>query len=61
MNNPTQCDEAGVFLFATFLQGKLFRFKVGAFDEVDSIGEDEHLRAVINTELLLAGAARHKA
>lgn len=37
MNNLTQCDEAGVFLLAAFLQGKFFRFKVEAFDEADSI------------------------
>ena len=42
------------------LEGKLFRFKVEAFDEAGAIGECEHLRAIIATERLLAGAARRK-
>jgi len=48
---------------ATYLgeEGKLFRFKVEAFDEAGSIGEGEHLRAIIATERLLAGAAKRKA
>ena len=48
---------------ATYLGevGKLFRFKVEAFDEAGSIGEGEHLRAIIATERLLAGAAKRKA
>jgi len=47
---------------ATYLgeEGKLFRFKVEAFDEAGSIGEGEHLRAIIATERLLAGAAKRK-
>jgi len=45
---------------ATFLghEGKLFKFKVEAFDDAGSIGEGAHTRAVIATERLLAGAAR---
>lgn len=52
-----------VTAIATYLgsEGKLFHFKVEAFDEAGSIGEGEHWRAIINTERLLAGAARRKA
>jgi predicted thioesterase len=48
---------------ATYLgpEGKLHRFRVEAFDDAGSIGEGEHLRAIISTERLLAGAARRKA
>ena len=48
---------------ATYLgeEGKLFRFKVEAFDEAGSIGEGEHLRAIIAAERLLAGAAKRRA
>ena len=47
---------------ATYLgpEGKLYRFRVEAFDEAGSIGEGEHVRAIIATERLLAGAARRK-
>ena len=47
---------------ATYLgpEGKLYRFRVEAFDEGGSIGEGEHVRAIISTERLLAGAARRK-
>ena len=47
---------------ATYLgaEGKLFRFKVEAFDEGGPIGDGEHTRAIIATERLLAGAARRK-
>jgi predicted thioesterase len=47
---------------ATYLgpDGKLFRFKVEAFDEAGPIGEGEHTRAIVVTERLLAGAARRK-
>jgi fluoroacetyl-CoA thioesterase len=47
---------------ATYLgpEGKLFRFKVEAFDEAGPIGEGEHARAVVATDRLLAGAARRK-
>ena len=47
---------------ATYLgpEGKLHRFRVEAFDETGSVGEGEHVRAIIATERLLAGAARRK-
>jgi predicted thioesterase len=43
---------------ATFLgiEGKLYRFKVEAFDAGGLIGEGEHTRAIVSTERLLAGA-----
>ncbi len=57
---PVGCKVTAV---ATYLgpEGKLFRFKVEAFDDAGAIGEGEHLRAIIATERLLAGAARRKA
>jgi predicted thioesterase len=47
---------------ATYLrpEGKLHRFKVEAFDDAGSIGEGEHVRAIVATERLLAGAAKRK-
>ena len=47
---------------ATYLrpEGTLHRFRVEAFDEGGSIGEGEHVRAIISSERLLAGAARRK-
>lgn len=47
---------------ATYLgaDGKLFRFKVQAFDDAGPIGEGEHTRAIIDAERLLTGAARRK-
>lgn len=56
---PVGCKVTAV---ATYLgaEGKLFRFKVEAFDEAGAIGEGEHLRAIIATERLLAGATRRK-
>lgn len=43
---------------ATFLgmAGKLYRFKVEAFDPGGKIGEGEHTRAIISTERLMEGA-----
>jgi fluoroacetyl-CoA thioesterase len=43
---------------ATFLgmAGKLYRFKVEAFDAGGLIGEGEHTRAIVSTGRLLAGA-----
>lgn len=38
--------------------GKLFIFKVEAFDEAGQVGAGEHSRAIIETERLLQGAAR---
>lgn len=53
---------ARVRAVATYLgpEGKLFRFRVEAFDEAGSIGDGEHQRAIVATERLLAGAARRK-
>jgi len=47
---------------ATFsgMEGKLYRFKIAAFDEAGSIGEGEHLRAVVDTERLLQGAEKRR-
>ena len=47
---------------ATYLgpDGKLFRFKVHAFDDAGPIGEGEHTRAIIDAERLVTGAARRK-
>jgi predicted thioesterase len=44
---------------ATFLgmQGKLYRFKVEAFDPGGKIGEGEHTRAIVSVERLVSGAA----
>ncbi|MDE3737009.1 MULTISPECIES: thioesterase family protein [Pseudomonas] len=43
---------------ATFLgqEGKLYLFKVEAFDEGGLIGEGQHSRAIVATDRLLAGA-----
>jgi len=41
--------------------GKLFLFKVEAFDDAGPVGQGEHSRAIINTERLLQGAARRGA
>ena len=45
---------------ATYLgpDGKLFRFKVEAFDDGGPIGGGEHTRAIVTTSRLLAGAAK---
>jgi fluoroacetyl-CoA thioesterase len=47
---------------ATYLgpEGKLFRFKVEAFDDAGPIGEGEHSRAIVTTSRLLAGAAKRR-
>lgn len=47
---------------ATYLrpEGKLFSFRVEAFDEGGMIGEGEHVRAIVSIERLMAGAARRK-
>jgi predicted thioesterase len=43
---------------ATFLglEGKLYKFRVEAFDPAGKIGEGEHSRAIISTERLVQGA-----
>jgi len=53
---------AQVRAVATYLgpEGKLLRFRVEAFDEAGSIGDGEHVRAIVATGRLLAGAARRK-
>src|SRR5258705_7008800 len=47
---------------ATYLrpEGKLYRFKVEAFDDAGAIAEGEHTRAIVATERLLAGAERRR-
>jgi fluoroacetyl-CoA thioesterase len=44
---------------ATFLgmEGKLYRFKVEAFDRGGLVGEGEHTRAIVGTDRLIAGAS----
>lgn len=39
-------------------EGKLFRFKVEAFDTAGKIGEGEHTRAIIDADRLVEGARR---
>jgi fluoroacetyl-CoA thioesterase len=48
---------------ATFLgmDGKLYRFKVEAFDSGGLVGHGEHTRAIVKTDRLLAGAASRNA
>jgi fluoroacetyl-CoA thioesterase len=47
---------------ATFqhLDGKLFIFKVEAFDDAGLVGDGEHSRAIIDTDRLLQGAAKRR-
>ncbi len=47
---------------ATFLgmEGKLYRFRVQAFDPGGLVGEGEHTRAIIDRERLVAGARARK-
>jgi predicted thioesterase len=54
---------AAVRTVATYLgqDGKLFRFKVEAFDEAGPIGAGEHTRAIVTTSRLLAGAEKRRA
>jgi predicted thioesterase len=40
--------------------GKLFIFRVAAFDDAGPIGSGEHSRAIINTERLLQSAQRRR-
>lgn len=53
---------SSVRAIATYLgpEGKLFRFKVEAFDDAGPIGDGTHVRAIISNERLLAGAAKRK-
>ena len=41
-------------------EGKMHRFRVEAFDDGGLIGEGEHVRAIISTERLMAGAAKRR-
>jgi fluoroacetyl-CoA thioesterase len=45
---------------ATFLEmeGRLFKFRVEAFDPAGKIGEGEHTRAVIDADRLINGAKK---
>ena len=45
---------------ATYMgpEGKLYRFKVEAFDDAGLIGVGEHTRAIVTTSRLLEGAAK---
>ena len=47
---------------ATYLrpEGRLYRFKVEAFDDAGPIGSGEHTRAIVATDRLIAGAAKRK-
>jgi predicted thioesterase len=47
---------------ATFLgmEGKLYRFRVQAFDPGGLVGEGEHTRAIIDRERLVSGALARK-
>lgn len=51
-----------VYAVATYLgtTGKLFRFKVEAWDEAGLIGEGDHEHARVDTERLLQGANKRK-
>jgi predicted thioesterase len=42
------------------LEGKLYRFKVEAFDDAGPIGGGEHCRAIVSTERLMSGAEKRK-
>lgn len=48
---------------ATFLgqEGKLYRFKVEAFDAGGLVGQGSHTRAIVKTDRLVAGAAARNA
>jgi predicted thioesterase len=54
---------AQVRTVATYLgqEGKVFRFKVEAFDDAGLIGDGEHTRAIVTTSRLLAGAEKRRA
>ena len=45
---------------ATFMEmeGKLYKFKVEAFDPAGKIGEGEHTRAVVSADRLVGGAQK---
>jgi predicted thioesterase len=51
--NHTQVSAKATFLG---MEGKLYRFKIEAFDGGGKIGEGEHTRAVVDTQRLIQGA-----
>ena len=56
---PVGCTVRAVATFSG-QEGKLYRFRVEAFDEAGPIGEGEHTRAIISTERLMAGAQKRR-
>lgn len=56
---PVGCTARAV---ATFVgqEGKLYRFRVEAFDDAGPIGEGEHTRAIVGLERLMAGAEKRR-
>jgi predicted thioesterase len=54
---PVGCRVRAVATYQA-LEGKLHRFKVEVFDEAGLVGSGEHLRAIVSTERLVAGARR---
>lgn len=51
--NHTQVSAQATFLG---MEGKLYKFKIEAFDPGGKIGEGEHTRAIISEERLMQGA-----
>ena len=56
--NDTQVSAVATFLE---MEGKLFKFRVEAFDPAGKIGEGEHTRAVIDADRLINGAKKRMA
>ncbi len=54
---PNNTEVSAIATF-TGMEGKLYKFKLEAFDKGGKIGEGEHTRAVIDTDRLLGGAAK---
>ena len=54
---------AAVYAVATYLgnEGKFYKFRVEAFDEVGLIGEGEHTRAIVDAERLESSANKRRA
>jgi fluoroacetyl-CoA thioesterase len=51
--NNTQVSAQATFLG---MEGKLYKFKIEAFDPGGKIGEGEHTRAIVSEERLMQGA-----
>jgi len=51
--NHTQVSAKATYLG---MEGKLYKFKIEAFDAGGKIGEGEHTRAIVDTERLIQGA-----